>query len=700
MERNRVAIDCETFLIGQDAIYPQVVCVSMSYLNKDGGITGELFTDAQPGTPQVLLALLEDEATEIVGHNIEYDLHCIRETWPELVTPIWKALMAGRITDTMLREKLLNLSTHGKLDRQILPDESTERLSYSLESLAMKYLGVDLSKEKKDPDSWRLKFDTLSGKMPEEYPKDAYTYAVEDAELTFMVAYEQDKLEQSPEGGPASMKTQFFQTTAAYALGVYTKNGFHIDQEEVAKVEAMLEEELAPDKMQRLLKSGVLRPAEPPRPFKRGGKNPDGTVKMTQGKNASINKAVLMEVVRVVSEDNGIEVQYTDASAKFPDGQISTDSAIMEELAPLDPILGEYQRRQKVLKLKTSYIPNLQAGTVHASYDVLKETGRTSSYGNKLYPSWNGQQVDPRVRPCCIARPGHVLVSSDYHAIELVSLGQKIYSLFGSSTLRDLIMDGVDPHAYLGAQLAFHLDEDFRNAIQVEQPDPAQSFVYSCFMECKESDADVLKTFFKHYRKLAKPVGLGYPGGLGPETCMGIAKEQYGIEEDLETFVMLREVWHETFPEMKPYFEWINKKCVDPADADAYSYTSPLGMYRAGASYCAAANGAALQTPTAEGAKYGVIAIARACDDPAAESILYECRPLLFIHDENIVEVPEGDLSHARGVAISKIMEEQMRTVLEDMHIKAEPCLMQKWYKEAEPTFDAEGLLIPWEPKS
>ena len=71
--------------------------------------------------------------------------------------------------------------------------------------------------------------------------------------------------------------------------------------------------------------------------------------------------------------------------------------------------------------------------------------------------------------------------------------------------------------------------------------------------------------------------------------------------------------------------------------------TSPLGMYRAGASYCAAANGAALQTPTAEGAKGAVFDVARACCDPEEKSILLGCRPLLFVHDELILEIPEDD---------------------------------------------------------
>ena len=45
-------------------------------------------------------------------------------------------------------------------------------------------------------------------------------------------------------------------------------------------------------------------------------------------------------------------------------------------------------------------------------------------------------------------------------------------------------------------------------------------------------------------------------------------------------------------------------------------------------------------------------------------------------------------------------MIEGMKSVVPDVAIKAEPALMRYWYKKAEPVFNDEGLLIPWEPKA
>jgi hypothetical protein len=663
-------------------------------------LESHIYTDAQEETPGIIQMMLEDPELELVGCKTMYDLACIKNTWPELTTSVWNALAAGRVTDVVIREKLLNLTSHGMLEMQPLPDGSHQRLEYHLKDLAMKYLGVDLSKEKDDEGSWRLRFNELTGRLPEDYPEDARDYAMEDSELTLMIATEQDGIEQNPDGGPVSMYTQYFQTACDFGLGMFTEQGFHIDYKEVAKVETMLNKELAPEKMKLLVKSGILRPAVSPQPYKNGAKNKDGTPKMTKGKDESINKAVLMEIIKLTCEDNDLEIKRTDPTPKHPEGQVATSSDVILVVAPLNPILREYQNRQKVMKLKTSYLPNLKEGIVYANYDVLKETGRTSSYGGKLYPSWNGQQVDPRVRRCCIPREGHILVSADYSAIELVSLAQKITELFGHSTLGDLIHQGVDPHAYLGAQLAYHLDSEigFREAIQEEIPEPDPMQIYNCFLECKTADLEKLQDFYKHYRKLAKPVGLGYPGGLGPQKCMEIAKDTYDVEGDIELFTMLREIWHDTFPEMKSYFKWITEQCTDPTDPDLYCYMSPLGMYRAGATYCAAANGAALQTPTAEGAKGGVFDVARACLDPSEDSILLGCRPLLFIHDEQIIEIPDDEQVEERAQEIRRLMEEAMQAIMPDMPIKVKPCLMRAWDKKAEPVYNEDGSLLVWEP--
>jgi DNA polymerase I-like protein with 3'-5' exonuclease and polymerase domains len=225
------------------------------------------------------------------------------------------------------------------------------------------------------------------------------------------------------------------------------------------------------------------------------------------------------------------------------------------------------------------------------------------------------------------------------------------------------------------------------------------------------------RKFYKHYRTLAKPTGLGYPGGLGPDTFIAYAKATFQVVIDRDTAEQLRELWRSTFPEMKLYHDWINSQAIDPhAPAQArqrddgstfisrkYAYTSPMGMYRAGCDFCAAANGKALQTPSAEGAKLAIWNVVRACVDPSRGSILYpdalgaRCRPLAFVHDEFVGEVSE-DCVQEVIVEVSALMVEAMRYITPDVKVGVGPALMRRWDKRAEAVFDESGCLTVWEP--
>ena len=119
-------------------------------------------------------------------------------------------------------------------------------------------------------------------------------------------------------------------------------------------------------------------------------------------------------------------------------------------------------------------------------------------------------------------------------------------------------------------------------------------------------------------------------------------------------------------------------------------------MKRNGATYCAAANGKALQTPAAEGAKFATFNLVRACKDKSLGSILYGVRPLAFIHDEILSEFEEDDRMYERATEKARIMVDSMKIVCPDVPIKAEPCFMYRWNKAAEPVFDDAGNLTVW----
>jgi len=82
-------------------------------------------------------------------------------------------------------------------------------------------------------------------------------------------------------------------------------------------------------------------------------------------------------------------------------------------------------------------------------------------------------------------------------------------------------------------------------------------------------------------------------------------------------------------------------------------------------------------------------------------SPLYGSRLTVFAHDESIIDIPELSTKHVSDAAHRQaaVMIEGMKSVVPDVAIKAEPALMRYWYKKAEPVFNDEGLLVPWEPK-
>lgn len=779
------ALDTETFLIGPGAIAPKLVCLTTAER-----IDGKLQTTLHGNGDKVeILAMLRDlfqvDGNMLVGHSVSYDLCVIATSYPEIEPLIWAKLEAGEITDTMLRERLLNLSRHGKLDMMPLPDGSTKQIRYQLADLALTYLGLDLSAVKSGEDIWRLRYHELDGYPAAKYPKDAAEYAQDDAAHTLQI-YEQQ--EQVPD---ASMETEAFQTAADFALACITLEGMPIDAAKFAEVEAMLAKELSEDNMAPLIATGIITPPEPARPHANQLRKAVGLVAEWTGNTRPSNEEIL--AWREELENSGVKFKApepshlktaklqhrvlaclvsreTDMSVedlwkmsfenvlklaeergikfnKTPGGDVSTASEVIDDVEGDDEVMGVFAHRQNLQKLVTTELPRMTwdgkpADRVHFRFSALVETGRTSSRAEKLYPSGNGQNVDPRVRPCYVPPPGFLLCSTDYSTLELVCVGQVTLDKFGRSVHAEKINAGYDLHAYLGSALATALLPSFREQVEGLGRDDAYEF----FKSMKGGEQDKL---FKHWRKFAKPIGLGFPGGLGPYKMLTLAKKTYGVdivaeavarfEQHPEEFDRLnpsvlyyakklygmdendalwtptlkgialarrlKDIWLDTYPEMVEYFDLLNqhrknkpKSDDDEGPGDDFEYTTPFGMVRRGCSYTSAANGECMQSPAAEGFKSAVFNLVRACRDPNVGSALYgNARCPNEIHDETLTFLRES-MAHDLAMEVRQIMEDSMRLVIRDVKVKAEPCLMRRWFKEAEPVYK-DGRLVPWEPK-
>lgn len=706
-----IGFDTETHPFEMGKLIPPMVCVALAMRDDQEYCTG-VFGVKDSDLDTYLDQIVAQDGVKKVGHNIAFDLAVVAVRRPDLMSRVFEGLVAGIYECTIIREKLLHLSTHGDLEFFNLPDGQCIKLEYSLAALTRRYLGKDRKGEKNETDSWRRNYNVLETLPVSQWPEDAVRYVSDDAEDTLRIReiQESERYKVWKEIGHDPFETQDFQVACDFALQLIHAWGFMVDKEAKAVIERELAEELKPEKMQKLIMAGILIPGKPSEPYKNGAKNFDGTPKMKAAVPERISRSTLIAYIEAWARENKIELKRTAATAAQQAkgetvGQISTAIEFFEENRAGNVIFEEYYHRAKLQKLVTTELPrmnipgtNTTADIVHPCFDVLKKTGRTSSFASDLYPSFNCQNVHPKVRGCFIPRPGNIMVSIDYSGMELGTLAQKVYNLFGSSVHRDMINANIDNHTYLGSQLAYALDVSFRAACDGSGVTSPQE-IYAAFAKCNDkTQTEPVRKFFAHYRKFAKPTGLGYPGGLGPKTFIQYAKGTYGIEVDLAMATQLRDIWHSTYPEMKAYFRWVTDCCVDPFNEDKYAYTTPMGMYRAGADFCSCANGAALQAFSAEGAKLAVFSVVRACYDPALCSILYgKMKPLAFIHDELLFEAPLEE-AHELSMAASEIMVDAFKVVTPDVAVKAQPVLMERWNKLAEPVFGADGRLKPWKP--
>lgn len=797
-----IAVDTETLLIGSPDgkggyhVFPPAMCTSWAE-RKGEGIESFLVSN---GDGSRMREKWEEWLTGdalMVMHNAAYDLHVCVTTWPDLEKLIWDKLERFEIVDTLLREKLLHLSKHGNLEFVRLPDGTGLKLSYGLGDLAKARLGIDMTEFKEGEDSVRLQYELLDGVPSAEYKPEAAHYAKLDAYVTLGV-FESQQAERRSETGRASFSTQFFHTATSFALAGATRQGMPLDSERFDALCADVAERLTDDKLRPLIRSGLLRPAQPARPhtrqigkaveiIEREGWDVDRTedgnvdwgtlhadlrvcmeeegIKFTKPQPSQIDTKALKARVEAVCEATGMERKLTKKGQTCTDSEVIETLWALDEHLPLEPgdeelpdgseddeechprrmsPLQNYQYRQSIQKIVSTEIPRMMWGEgdeakvadrIHFNFNVLLATGRTSSFASKKYPSGNGQQIDPRARPCYLPEPGHWILSTDYSAMELCGVAQTTYELFGYSKHRDLINGGYDLHCYLGGSLASKLPSTFEGGDSLDES-------YALFKALKATDPK----FFKHWRKFAKPVGLGYPGGLGAATFITLAKKSYGVDivkaaaamniADLPGYehstvrwhaaqvgiteenwtwtpfiravalaVLLKDVWLDTYPEMRDYFTWVKAQSDDYNQAlDASGemkplmhYTTPMGMHRAGATFPAAANGKAMQSPGAEGAKAAFYCLQRECRVGALRglAVMHD-----FVHDEFIMSVVADPDRAALAIQIVEdIAISEMQDQMPDVKISVESALSERWLKAAEPVRSRSTMhLLPWQP--
>ena len=252
-------------------------------------------------------------------------------------------------------------------------------------------------------------------------------------------------------------------------------------------------------------------------------------------------------------------------------------------------------------------------------------------------------------------------VGADYSTAELVALAQVCLNLGYDSKMAQAISEGRDLHLALAADLA---GVSYEQALKLRA----------------DKDPQILKL-----RKLAKVPNFGLSGGLGASGLVGFAKG-YGLNITEREAQDLKRAWFSRWPEMRLYFDKVKGDVTRGYLTHHYS-----GRRRGGIGFTDGAN-SYFQGLVADGAKCALYNVVRACW-MQPESALFSARPVLFIHDEIIIEAPEGRASVAAD-ELARLMIQGIKPFLPDLPIEVEAWCSRIWTKGLDEARDPDGRHI------
>ena len=537
----------------------------------------------------------------------------------------------------------------------------------NLAALVQHYFKVDIS-ETKTADSWRLRYSELDGIPIAEWPQEAIDYSIEDSVWAYKIYKKQIEVDTL-----LSMRSSLY-------LNLMAAQGMTISQERVMTLKQEVMTILQPH-YDYLVEHGFC----------------------TKVKGKDIPRKNMKKLKEHI-EVKDMDFMYT---AK---GSISVTGEALEYYRGQEPdeVLKRFADIGVYEKVLSAFVSRMEGNEkMYSSYSTVKSTGRTSSSGSSFYPSLNIQQLPRTVegvtydlRNCFVPRKGFKILSIDYAGLELSSTAHQLYSVYGKSKMREVVNGGdtpVDMHSVLAAYI--------------------QKISYDEFISRKKE--------LKHVRTLAKPINLGFPGGLGFDTMRKLLymagiktkfkilhkatrkedlvyflynldapdlriarlnKDEWGLVQD--ELVELKRKFFSLYPELEDFLKHKHKSYIMTGKTkwakndygeweleDVYKYK--VGSFeRSWCTYTAFCNGFLMQSPAAQGAKGAVSAI---CKEFYGHKDLI---PKAFIHDEILFEVREDREDLIEKAAY--IMIDEMQKVLKSVRITVEASLANEWTKTGE----------------
>ncbi|WP_049255790.1 DNA polymerase I [Neisseria bacilliformis] len=304
----------------------------------------------------------------------------------------------------------------------------------------------------------------------------------------------------------------------------------------------------------------------------------------------------------------------TKGLKKTASGGISTNEAVLEQLAPDYPLPKIILQNRSLAKLKSTYTDKLpeminpRTGRVHTTYSqAVAITGRLASSNPNLQNIPIRTAEGRRVRRAFTAPAGSLIVSADYSQIELRIMAH----LSGDKTLIAAFQNGEDVHRRTAAEVF---------GIAPENVSPEQ-------------------------RRYAKTINFGLIYGMG----------QYGLAKSLRIDNLSAKNFIDRYFARYPGVAEYMQRTKEQAAAQGYVETlfgrrlylpdirAKNANARAGAER--AAINAPMQGTASDLIKRAMIAVSHRLHSDGLQSKL-----IMQVHDELVLEVPENELEKVKAM--------------------------------------------------
>ena len=318
----------------------------------------------------------------------------------------------------------------------------------------------------------------------------------------------------------------------------------------------------------------------------------------------------------------------------------STNADVLEKLKNKHPIIPAIMDYRMLTKLKSTYADGLlkeirEDGRIHTTFqNLVTATGRLSSTEPNLQNIPVRTDLGAEIRKMFVPKPGCVLVDADYSQIELRVLAH----IAGDETMANAFRNGMDIHTVTASQV-FGVDTD--------QVTPLQ-------------------------RRHAKAVNFGIVYGIS----------EFSLSEDIGVSRYEAKAYIENYLSNYRGVRTYMKKVVEDARAIGYTETM-FGRRRyipelksSNFNVRSGAERIALNTPI-QGTAADLIKLAMIRVDAALRENFPDAKLLLQVHDELIVECPEGIAED-----VAALVSREMEAVAElSVPLTAEAKFGKSWYE-------------------